>query len=108
MGSRSNPVTVDSSYEPREIHIDINKISGISYVVLATDISNQCMFPSPVTYWPASETRVFPGIAATRRVGVWRLLRFEYRTPYDAMEEDLCGLQPESEGFILVELKSGL
>ncbi len=70
------------------------------------------MFPSPVTYWPASETQVFPGIAATGRVGVWRLHRFEYRTPYDdtlrAMEEDLCGLQPESEGFILVELKSGL
>ena len=55
---------------------------------------------------------VYPGIAATGREGVWRLLQFEYRTPLEdvsrGMENDTLYIQPESEGFILVELQSGI
>ncbi len=69
-------------------------------------------FLSPVTYWPASRNRVFPGIAATGREGVWRLLQYNYHTPLDdvchSMENDAWNVQPESEGFIIVELQSGL
>ena len=65
-----------------------------------------------MTYWPASDKKVYPGIAATGREGVWRLLQFEYRTPLEdvrrGMENDTLYIQPESEGFILVELQSGI
>ena len=58
-----------------------------------------------------SSSKVFLSITANGREGVWRLLHIEYCTPQEKvlkeMEDDICNLQPESEGFILVELRSG-
>ena len=46
------------------------------------------------------------------REGVWRLLHIDYHAPRDKvlkeMEDDVYNLQPESEGFILAELQSGV
>lgn len=63
-------------------------------------------------YCPVSAGKVFPSITANGREGVWRLLHIEYHAPRDKvlkeMEDDVYNLQPESEGFILVELQSGV
>ena len=60
---------------------------------------------------PVSSGKVFPSITANGREEERRLLCIKYCTPQEKvlkeMEDDLCNLQPESEGFILVEFCSG-
>jgi len=62
-------------------------------------------------YRPVSSGKVFPSITANGRERERRLLCIEYCTPQEKvlkeMEDDVCNLQLESEGFILVEFCSG-
>lgn len=105
---QENAISLDSD-EPLEVESTIcGKRKMTTPIKKANTFYPKCLG----TYCPVSQDKVFPYITATGREGVWCLMRFEYCVPHQdivkQIEGDMCTLQPESEGFILIELQLGL
>ena len=62
-------------------------------------------------YCPVSKGKIVPGVTATGREGLWRLLYSDYSSTQEQLkvklEEESWHFQPENEDFFLIEFTTG-